>query len=141
MSAVFQFLWRTMTRDGGWAPAAVLIMHRLVYALGVRKECDWLMHYSGGLAITFFFWRLLKAHGHWLGQLNVLGRYFVSFAFGCTMAVWWELIEFASDIYLGTHIQHTIRETMMDLVNGVCGAITTLTLLFVAGVLKPQIRR
>lgn len=101
----------------------------MVYWLKIREQCDWLMHYSGGLAITFFFWKLLGAYGHFFGQLNVLGRRAFSFALGCTMAVFWEIAEFGSDKIYGTHIQHWIGETMMDLVNGVAGAFTTVGLI------------
>jgi hypothetical protein len=129
LQKVGRMLWHLFTRDGGWAPALVLVMHRAVYWLDIRKECDWLMHYSGGVAITFFFWRLLLSHGHRLGALNVRGQRVVAFALGCTMAVFWELAEFASDKFLHTQIQHHIHETMMDLVNGVCGALTTVALI------------
>ncbi len=129
MGALVHFIQNLMLRDGGWAPALVLLMHRVVYWLGVRKECDWLMHYSGGVAITFFFWRLLLQYGSWFGSLNILGQRVFAFALGCTMAVFWELAEFASDKILGTHIQQHIHETMMDLVNGVCGALTTTVLI------------
>lgn len=116
-------------RDGAWAPVLVLVMHRAVYWLGIRQQCDWLMHYSGGVAITFFFWRLLLQYGERFGSLNVIGRRVFAFALGCTMAVFWELAEFASDKLWGTRIQHHIHETMMDLVNGVCGACTTVALI------------
>jgi hypothetical protein len=113
------------TKHGAWAPLLVLLMHRMVYWLGVRQHFDWLMHYSGGVAATFFFWKLLCRWGYIIGQLNPLGRLWVAFTMGCTIAVYWEIIEFAVDFVTGSHIQHSIKETMKDLVYGTCGALTT----------------
>ena len=48
------------------------------------------------------------------------------------MAVGWELIEFASDSILGTHVQKSLRETMLDLVFGMFGAVSAVGLLAVS---------
>jgi hypothetical protein len=114
---------------GGWAPLLVLVLHRLVYLFGVRQYFDWLMHCSGGLAITFFCWKLLLRYGTVFGALNIMGRRCLAFTMGCTIGMVWELLEYASDVVRGTRIQHSVSETMMDMVNDICGAATAMVLI------------
>ena len=118
-------------RQGAWAPLLVLFAHRLVYWFHVRQQFDWLMHYGGGLAITYFFWKQVPLRAAWLGQLTLTGRALFAFALGCTMGMIWELVEFANDLAFGTHIQISIRETMKDMVNDFAGAATAITLVTV----------
>ncbi|MBB5034516.1 hypothetical protein [Prosthecobacter vanneervenii] len=113
----------------GWAPLAVLVFHRLIQHTPFREPLDFVMHYSGGLAITYFLWHALDFFGHWLGQLTLFARYLFAFALACTVGVFWEFGEFASDIFLHTHIQYSIGETMRDLIADATGATTTLMLL------------
>jgi hypothetical protein len=51
-----------------------------------------------------------------------------SFALACTIGVFWEFAELASDVFRGTHIQQSIHETMRDLIADACGATLTLIL-------------
>ena len=118
----------------------VLLAHRLVYWFEVRQHFDWLMHYGGGVAITYFFWKQLPLRDAWLGQLTVTGRALVAFCMGCTMGMIWELVEFANDIAFGTHIQISIRETMKDMVSDFAGAITTIVLVTMGAAPEGSVR-
>lgn len=109
---------------GGWAVLAVLFLHRLVMVLGLRAQSDALMHYSGGLAITYAAYRTIGKLACWFGTQHGMARVFIAFTTGCTAAVLWELIEFGSDVFLATHVQKSLHETMLDLVFGVTGATT-----------------
>jgi hypothetical protein len=40
-------------------------------------------------------------------------------------------VELASDVFYHTHIQHSVHETMRDLIADATGALTTLTGVFV----------
>jgi hypothetical protein len=53
------------------------------------------------------------------------------FTTSCTVAVFWEFAEFASDRFLGTSVQQSVTETMLDLAFGVVGASTTLAVMAV----------
>lgn len=115
----------------GWAPLAVLIFHEWLVHTPWRQRLDFLMHYSGGVGIAFFFWHMLDCLAHWFGQLTVFARYLFTFALACTMGLFWEFAELYSDVVYGTHIQHSIHETMRDLVADATGALTTLVLIWV----------
>lgn len=116
----------------GWAPVAVLIFHRLIYFTPYRQPLDFVMHYSGGVAIAYFLWHALDCFASWFGTLTPFARYVFTFCMACTVGLFWEFAELASDVIYHTHIQHSIHETMRDLIADATGALTTLTLLFVA---------
>ena len=112
----------------GWAPLAVLIFHQKIMHAPNRQQLDFVMHYSGGVAISFFLWHTLDCFAHRFGQLTVLARYLFTFTLACTVGLFWEFAELFSDVMLGSHIQYNVRETMRDLIADATGALTTLTL-------------
>jgi len=112
----------------GWAPLAVLIFHQKIMHAPNRQQLDFVMHYSGGVAISFFLWHTLDCFAHRFGQLTVFARYLFTFTLACTVGLFWEFAELFSDVMLGSHIQYNVRETMRDLIADATGALTTLTL-------------
>jgi hypothetical protein len=122
---VLQFLRTT----GIWAPATVLIFHEFFTAKDWRTQIDWFNHYSGGLSFAYFAWKSLPFISHWTGYPTAIGRLACAFLSGCTAALLWEIGEFTSDLILNTHIQKTVQETMMDIVNGFLGTTTTVLIL------------
>lgn len=112
----------------GWAPLAVLAFHQKILHTSYRQQLDFVMHYSGGVAISFFLWHTLDCFAHWFGSLTVFARYLFTFALACTVGLFWEFAEFFSDVVFGSHIQYNVRETMRDLIADATGAATTLTL-------------
>jgi hypothetical protein len=111
----------------------VLVLHEFLSVESWRTQIDWFNHYAGGLAFTFFAWKSLPMLFPWTGQLTFTGRLGAAFLAGCTAALLWDIGEFASDLFLGTAIQKSIHETMMDLVNGVLGTTTTVLVLTFQG--------
>jgi hypothetical protein len=91
----------------------------------VRKELDHLIHFSGGLAIAYFLDRALRICSAYTGELRPGVRYLLTYTSACTVAVFWELGEYAMDIRYGSHIQHSVSETLLDLFFGVSGAAVT----------------
>jgi len=112
----------------GWAPLAVLLFHQSIMHAPNRQQLDFLMHYSGGVAISFFLWHALDCFAHWFGKLTPFARYLFTFTLACTVGLFWEFAELFSDVKLGTHIQYNVRETMRDLIADATGALTTLVL-------------
>ncbi|GEM_PF-721781 len=110
----------------GWAPLAVLVFHQAIMRTPWREPLDFVMHYSGGVAIAFFFWHALDCFASWFGQLTAFARYLFTFALACTAGLFWEFAELYSDVVHGSHIQHSIHETMRDLIADATGALTTL---------------
>lgn len=125
MTPLFRLLLRA-----GWAPLAVLIFHRAIRYTPYRQPLDFVMHYSGGVAIAFFLWHALDCFAHWFGRLTPFARYLFTFALACTVGLFWEFAELFSDVVYGTHIQFSVRETMRDLIADATGAMTTLTLVW-----------
>ena len=91
------------------------------------------MHYSGGLSFAYFAYYALEEFDELLGKLSRLGHYVVTFLATCTMALFWEFAEYAADGIFGKNIQHSIDETLWDLINGTLGGVTTLLLLWIWG--------
>jgi hypothetical protein len=127
MTPLFRLLLRA-----GWAPMAVLIFHRAIQHTIYRQPLDFVMHFSGGVAIAFFLWHALDCFAHWFGQLTPFARYLFTFTLACTVGLFWEFAELFSDIVYHTHIQFSVRETMRDLIADATGALTTLALLWLA---------
>ena len=80
------------------------------------------MHFSGGIAIAYFFYVASKLASHRVGKLTDMGRALFAFGMACAAAVLWEIGEFSSDIVFNTHVQINNANTMRDLILGVVGA-------------------
>lgn len=104
------------------------MLHQIVGKAGLRAQFDWLLHFLGGASIALFLYQLVAIFRHRFGLLTRSGHYLFTFALACTVALFWELSEFASDVFLATDVQHSLRETMLDLVYGVVGAALCVTL-------------
>lgn len=125
MTKLFRLLLRA-----GWAPLAVLVFHQAIMDTPYRQQLDFVMHYSGGVAIAFFAWHALDCLAPWFGTLTTFARYLFTFTLACTVGLFWEFAELFSDVVYGSNIQHSIRETMRDLIADATGALTALALIF-----------
>ena len=83
------------------------------------------MHFLGGIAIAFFFWRAgsLASHSGVIGTINRTGLGVIVFGLTCSAAVFWECAEYLSDQYLGTRAQLGLTDTLGDMVVGITGGI------------------
>ena len=125
-------LLQRIAKEALWAPLAVVVFQAVAMRFHLRTF-DELPHVLGGLAIAYFSYRCLVILAPYIGELTRLARYLFAFALGCTMALFWEIAEFCADTFLGTHIQTSLRETMLDLVFGVMGMIACLLTIFLGG--------
>jgi len=107
----------------------VLLLHWVVVWADVREQADHLVHGSGGAAAAFFALRWCQVFGPLLGATLAWTHQLAAFCAACTAGLFVELVEFASDEFLGTRVQTSIRETMLDLVSDVVGALVALLLL------------
>jgi hypothetical protein len=99
-----------------WAPALVFILHYLVAnKLGHEPYVDPVMHFCGGAAIAFFFWRAAECC-----QRSISNRW----VFGLTtlVAIAWEIMEYLLLIYRGWAIDWDPANSLRDLALGMCGA-------------------
>lgn len=118
--------WLVLLRKAGWAPLVAIALHWVVAFLGVRDAADNLVHFSGGAAIAYFAWHACRVFAPWIGALRAAASYAAAFTVTCTAAVFVEIVEFGSDQFLGTRVQHDLHETMLDLVFGVAGGCAAL---------------
>jgi hypothetical protein len=109
---------RVLRRTAWWAPLAVLILAWCVARTQVAHDFWSALHILGGAALAFFFLGCIDA----LRAVHPLARHAVAFAFACTGALGWELMEFAIDQVCGTRLQEGLLDTMSDLMFGVGGA-------------------
>ncbi len=122
MTSLIQLLFRA-----GWAPLAVLILHAVVAKTPFRGPLDFAMHFSGGAAMAYFLFEAQRCFQEFLGNLTPLARYLLAFALACSVGVFWEFGEWFSDIFLQTHLQKSLPETMSDLLADTVGAVTAMT--------------
>jgi hypothetical protein len=110
----------------GWAPLGVVVMHLAFAHYGLTHRFDHLLHFVGGASIAYFLFGLLASLPSPFASIPSWAQYLLVFTTSCTVAVFWEFAEFASDRFLGTSVQQSVTETMLDLTFGVVGASTTL---------------
>jgi len=131
---LLRLLW-----NPGWAPLVVVALHLALAGYGLTQRFDHLLHFLGGASIAYFFFGFFAAFSSQPTHSPRWVLYHLAFASSCTVAVFWEFAEFASDHFRGTSIQQSVSETMLDLLFGVLGALGTLTR--VAGVRTLRGRR
>jgi hypothetical protein len=113
----------------GWAPLCVVVLHLGLAEFGLTQRFDHLLHFLGGASIAYFLFAFIKQQSHLFSGNPRWVLYPIAFASSCTVAVFWEFAEYASDRFWHTSIQQSVSETMLDLVFGVVGACTTLLLI------------
>jgi hypothetical protein len=125
-----QHWFRAALVEAGWAPGVVFVLHVVasrVLGLYLRyPHVDVAIHFSGGFAIAFFFWRagILASHADVIGRLNRTGLGVLVFGLTCAAAVFWEFAEFLSDRYCGTTAQLGLTDTLKDMLVGIVGGST-----------------
>jgi hypothetical protein len=110
--------------EAGWAPLLVLGVYVASGAgnlFGHEPFVGPTMHVAGGAAATYFLRRGAELAGAWLGHPNALALDLLAVGGCCGSAILWELGEYFSDQYLGTHAQLHIDNAMKDLLFGVIG--------------------
>ena len=113
-----------IVREALWAPIAVVIVHWLAGGWwGHEPFVDPVMHFTGGAAAAFFFWRAAGCGQRFLGDLSPIARGLLAFGLATVAVVAWEFGEFLLDAYRETSGQRSLANTMRDLFLGVSGAV------------------
>src|SRR5919106_757176 len=111
-----------LCREALWAPLLVLIVHGVAGKMyGHEPYVDPIMHFSGGLAAAFFFWRACLIGPEAFGKPSRLGIDLLAFGLTCAAALFWEFGEFVGDQIRGTNVQRGLGNTMRDLFLGTLG--------------------
>ncbi len=92
------------------------------------------MHLLGGMAIAFFFSRLLDILGDYtiVERVDGLLRAIFLMALTATAAVLWEFAEYISDHSLGTQTQGGLEDTLLDMLLGILGGFAMVSFLLLA---------
>jgi hypothetical protein len=107
-----------------WAPVAVVLLHLVMAGLiGHRRCLDPVFHFLGGAAGAYATCQALVLVPRLASRVGAGHAKFLAVAAVAIVAVLWEGAEFASDRLLGSHIQLSRLDTMMDLTLGVGGAV------------------
>jgi hypothetical protein len=127
-------IWRSAL----WAPLAVFVAH-VVLSLAFNgyqriTGLDIPMHLLGGMAIAFFFSRLLDILGDYtiVERVDGLLRAIFLIALTATAAVLWEFAEYISDHSFGTRAQGGLEDTLLDMLLGILGGFTMVSFLLLA---------
>ena len=100
-----------------WAPGLVFIMHSLVARqFGHEPYVDPVMHFSGGIAIAFFFWQAAKCFQSYISDRWIFGL-------TTLVAIAWEVMEYMLLTSRGWATSWDPVNTSRDLVLGMCGAV------------------
>lgn len=113
----------------GWAPLAVIGVHLVLAEYGLTHRYDHLLHFLGGVSIAYFIFGVLRVLPEGAGRIPGWTGHVLAFTASCTVAVFWEFGEFASDRFMGTSVQQGVPETMLDLAFGIAGALAVLVLI------------
>jgi len=129
MGSLTKDVFVKISRGIAWAPISVLIGHSIFAKFfGHEPYVDPVMHFSGGVAAAYFFRELSVIGAEVLGALTDFSRDLLSFGSTCSIALFWEIVEFSSDTFLGTNVQTSNANTMRDLILGIVGALVFLLL-------------
>jgi hypothetical protein len=131
--------FKKVMRKAAWAPAAIFLIHTFIsLVFGHKPALDPSMHFLGGMAMAFFFHELLNVSTALFGESRYFPRLILSFCFATTVAVFWEFMEFGGGEATGVYSQHSIKETMYDLLLGCGGAACYVMLQMILGFKKPK---
>ena len=107
-----------------WAPLGVLVIHGALSAgFGHRRELDPLFHFLGGAGGAYAVLQTLERFGGSLPEPAIRYRTAIAVGLVAIVAILWELMEFASDRLLGSHIQRGPADTWSDIALGIGGAM------------------
>jgi hypothetical protein len=123
--------------EAAWAPLVVFVLFLIAsQAFNAYQRfpvLDIPTHFAGGAVIAFFMRRASANAELVLGEMPI--------SLHCALALWgtafvavmWEVYEFLSDRFLGTHMVFGVSDTAMDLLVGMAGATAVLVLRDVFG--------
>jgi hypothetical protein len=107
------------------------------FTFGHEPHVDIIAHFTGGIASAFFIRHSAVIGRRYLGEMTALGLGLLAFGLTCVVALLWELAELSSDIYLGTFIQRSARNTLRDLALAALGAMLFLIVSQILRVRQP----
>ncbi|MSQ19080.1 MAG: hypothetical protein EXR39_05855 [Betaproteobacteria bacterium] len=85
-------------------------------------------HFAGGAVIAFFIRRATANAESIVGEMPLSIHWTLTLWGTALAALLWELYEYLSDHFLGTHMVYGLGDTLLDLLMDMLGAATVLVL-------------
>ena len=112
-----------VAKEAIWAPVAVYIVHHFLgERFGHEPYIDPVMHFAGGAAVAFLFWRSITIWQRQRGDFAAAKPVLLVFGLAVLVAMAWELMEYLIFVYNGTTKWWTLLNTLRDLALGATGA-------------------
>jgi len=106
---------------------ALMVLHAVFLLIDAYAilHIDSAMHLVGGISLGMFVLGSLEnaVRRGWCPNLGKTVASVMVISLVMTGAVCWEFYEWASDIFLGTHLQPSLNDTVKDLFLGLSGAV------------------
>ena len=111
-----------------WAPSFVFVIHVIAFSFELYKPYpafDIPMHFFGGVSMAYFLDKAFVAASVMIigAPHNRLFESLLIFTTTCTVAVFWEFVEFVLSWALSTDLQGTLADTIKDLLFGMTGSL------------------
>ncbi len=119
-------------REAARAPLSVFGFYLLGLTFHVYKRfpsLDIPIHFLGGVVITYFYRSAIKRSEKFVGEIPLPIQILLAFTCAATTTIFWEFYENFADHFLGTHMVRALQDTLVDLFNGLLGALV-FTLLY-----------
>ena len=116
-----------VVKEAAWAPASVYAAHHLVTEwLDHEPYVDPVMHFAGGAAVAFLFWRSITIWQRQRGDFAAAKPVLLVFGLAVLVAMAWELMEYLIFFYNGTTKWWSLLNTLRDVALGATGAAVLL---------------
>ncbi len=126
-----QYILFQICIKAAWAPPAVFFLHSLAaQQWGHEPYVDPVMHFSGGMAMAFFFWQSAVCCQRYLGKLSFMTLACFAFGMASLTAVAWEIMEYGLAIYDNNPgwLNQNFLNILRDLALGISGALLMVSL-------------
>lgn len=113
-------------RESAWAPLSVLIFYligRLLYLFDLFPWLDIPTHFTGGVAITYFYRSAIRNSQGIVGVIPTSIQILLAFTCTGTTIILWEFYENLFDFFFGTHMVRGLEDTILDMFLGLLGAL------------------
>ena len=120
--------WFKSLMKPAWAPSFVFVIHVIALSFQLYKTyppIDIPMHFFGGVSMAYFLDRAFVAASLITtgAPPNRILESLLIFTATCTVAVFWEFIEFVLSWALSTDLQGSLADTTKDLLLGMIGSL------------------
>jgi len=116
----------TTFKEAAWAPLSIVGFYGIGLILHLFKSYPWVdipTHFLGGVAITYFYRCATRNSQNVIGEIPVQVQALLAFTATGTTAIFWEFYENLMDYLLRLNMVRGLRDTILDLFMGLCGAL------------------